>query len=145
MPWTRIGLGVMLVLAVALGVQSYRLQGAQGKIALFEAADTARVRAAAIAALHALKNKERTDAQYTLDLAAAHARGVRVGSDRQFVKPAPTGGSEGELACFDAGELDRELAAWAGRLAGRLSGSARAAEEVAAAFRSCKAWALNLE
>lgn len=134
--------------AAAWTLQGWRLgtqlQHAKGEIALFEAADKERERASALAAANNLKNKERTDAQYKIDVAAAHARGVRVGSDRQFVKSAPTASSERELACFDAGELDRELSAWAERVAGRFNVGVRQAEEVAAAFRSCQAWALNL-
>lgn len=144
-PYLILGVaGAFVAVSAIAGVQSYRLQGAQGTIALLELEKSEQVKDQLEQAAANQRNKERTDAQYKLDMAAARTVGVRVGSDRQFVKPAPTGGSETELACFSADELNRELTAWAGRVAERFSGAAIAAEEVAAAYRSCKAWALSL-
>lgn len=146
-PYLILGVaGAFVVVSAIAGVQSYRLQGAHGEIKLFQAADKERVRAAAVKAGHDLKNKERTDAQYALDVRAARAAGVRAATPTGgFLKPAAAGSPDPEIVCFGAGELDRELGEWAARVAGRLSGVAQQAEEVAAAYRACKAWGLSLE
>lgn len=123
----------------ALGVQSYRLQGVQGTLTTMEQKENDRVLAEQKQALASARNKERTDAQYQLDLRAARAARVRAPTGRYFVAAAPGGGDK-SAACFDPGELNRELTEWVTRVAGRLSRTAEQAEEVAAAYRACAAW-----
>lgn len=136
--------GFTLVLAFA-GVQSYRLQSAQGQIALYKLEEKNRQEVAAREALHQLRNKERTDAQLRNDLRAAHAAGVRLGVKQgEFVHPRAAGSADSEVACYDLRELNTELGGWAERVVERFRAVAQQAEEVAAAYRACRDYALDL-
>lgn len=131
--WAVVGIAFVTVLGFA-GVQTYRLNDAQHEIDMRNELDRLRARQDDL-------NRSRTDAQYKRDLAAAHAAGVRAATAEFITRQA--GGSAEELACFRAGELDAELTAWSGRLAERLTGVARQAEAIAAAYRACQAYVLN--
>lgn len=103
------------------------------------------------------KNKERTDAEN--DAARKRAAAIVVRLTGPGIKPgksfaAPASG-DAAAACIDGGRLGAELDGWATRTASRLTevlrrdagrseDVARAGEGVAADYRSCRAWALNL-
>lgn len=152
--WKEILIGL---LCVAIGVQSYRLQGAKAEVAVFEERQAAQIREQAYRELQAIKNKERTDAQYELDLRRARAVVVRdSGAPVVAGEPTVTLGGDEPTVCFERGRLERELAGWAGRAAAglgqlaarnadRLAGDAQSGEAVAAAFRACQAFVLNLD
>lgn len=57
--------------------------------------------------------------------------------------PDPAGGGDEAAACFDRGELNRELTGVFQRFAERLSTIASEGEGVAAAFQACAAWAID--
>jgi hypothetical protein len=134
------------LLVLALGIQSYRLQGAQGEVQVLQAEAKARQDRDALRELQNLKNKERTDEEY---LAARKRRAstsvVRV--DGPGIKPRETVPSQSgpdPIACFDRGKLNEELAGLYERLSQRLTGIAREGEGVAADYRACQAWAVGL-
>lgn len=150
--WKEILIGLLVL---AIGVQSYRLQGAKGELAVYAEREAAQKREQAFRELQAIKNKERTDAQYADDLRRARAASVRdPGTPIVADKPAIAIGGAESTACFDRGRLEQELAGWAGRAAvglgelaarnaDRSSGVAQSGEAVAAAFRACQAFVLN--
>lgn len=123
-PWSFL---VMAGLAGVAGVQTYRLN-------TYQLEEKARVEAEQKAALANLRNKERTDAQYKLDLATARRAGVRIGSSMLSCTGAGDPRSSQEpTTCFGTERLNAELTEFA-----------RQAEEVAAAFRACRAYVLDL-
>lgn len=150
--WKEILIGLLVL---AIGVQSYRLQGAKGELAVFHEREAAQKREQAFRELQAIKNKERTDAQYDADLRRARAAGVRdSGAPVVADKPAVTLGGDEPTVCFERGRLERELAEWAGRAAAglgavagrnaeRLGGDAQSGEAVSAAYRACQAFVLS--
>lgn len=133
-----------LVLAAA-GVQTYRLQGSQNTVALMEqdkeqAAENERLRVK-----QNVRLKERIDEDDRAARARAAASIVRVEpAPGQTGISAPAGFGQEPAVCFDGRKLDQELAGYHERLAARLTGIAQSSESVAAAFRSCKGWALDL-
>jgi hypothetical protein len=161
--WLKDNWRLVLFLAVlaALGVQSYRLQGAQAARDLLVLEKVERLKRDAMREAQNLKNKERTDEEY-----AAARRRAAVAS----VRPQPTvgivtgkiesaGSSSESAVCFGRRELDEELAGFAERNAERLTefaselarrnaerlgGVARESEEVSAAYRACRTYTLNL-
>jgi hypothetical protein len=133
------------LLVLALGIQSYRLQGAQGEVQVLQAEAKARQDRDALRELQNLKNKERTDEEHLAARRRASTSVVRV--DGPGIKPretVPTNGGPDPIACFDRGKLNQELAGLIERHAERLSGIAREGEGVAADFRACKAWAVGV-
>ena len=138
---------VIAGLLMALGMQSYRLQGAQGERDLLALEKTKRQRRDALRDSANAKNKERTDEEHASARRRAATSVVRV--DGPGIKPRetvePAGSGNDPIACFDRGKLNQELAGFLGRHAERLSGIAREGEGVAADFRACKAWALSLQ
>jgi len=137
---------VIAGLFLALGVQSYRLQGALGERDLLALEKTERQRRDALREAQNLRNNERTDEEHIASRKRAATAVVRV--DGPGIKPretVPTNGDNDPIACFDRRKLNEELAGFIGRHAERLSGIAREGEGVAADFRACKAWALSLQ
>jgi hypothetical protein len=141
--WKLVLLGVLVL---ALGIQSYRLQGAQGEVQVLTVEARARQERDALRELQNLKNKERTDEEHAAARKRASNSVVRV--DGPGIKPKPTvessTGGPDPIACFDRGKLNEELAGYLGRHAERLSGIAREGEGVAADFRACRAWAVGV-
>jgi hypothetical protein len=137
---------VVGLLVLALGIQSYRLQGAQGEVRVLTVEAKARSDRDALRELQNLKNKERTDEEHLAARRRASTSVVRV--DGPGIKPKPTvessTGGPDPIACFDRGKLNEELAGYLGRHAERLSGIAREGEGVAADFRACRAWAVGV-
>lgn len=106
---------------------------------------------------------QRKQAKRTADEEYKGSRGragsVRVRNDSTGIKPGDVRGLPGSnnesTICFERGKLVEELTGWAERDATRLSailerqrerstGVARQGEEVAAAYRSCRTFTLNL-
>lgn len=157
----RIAAYIIGALLIALGVQTYRLHTAQGERDLLALEKTERTKRDAMRDASNIRNRERTDEED----AAAHRRAavVVVRGKPAGINPGKpvnvaTGGDE-PIACFDRGRLNAELAGWVERHAGALSaalaataqlgdqrftGVARTGEGVAADYRACRAWALNL-
>lgn len=142
-PYVLGGIGIAFAVCLgALGVQSYRLQGVRGTLSVLQTQVKARDTADAKQALVNQRNKERTDEEYI----AARRRAALA---RVSVKPAAepivaaTGSGDDATACFDRGRLNNELTGFFGRVAERLSAIAESGEEVAAAYRACRAWALE--
>jgi hypothetical protein len=133
-------------LVLALGIQSYRLQGAQGEVQVLRVEAKARQERDALRELQNLKNKERTDEEHLAARRRASTSVVRV--DGPGIKPKPTvessTGGPDPIACFDRGKLNQELAGLIERHAERLSGIAREGEGVASDYRACKAWAVGV-
>lgn len=130
---------------VAVGVQSYRLQGTQAERDILTLEKTERARRDAMRDVANMKNKERTDAEYAT--AKRRAALARVRLDGPGIRPATelAGGGDERIACFDRGRLNEELAGFVERHAGRLSAVAGEGEGLAAALRACRAWALNVQ
>lgn len=142
--WRLIG---FLAVLGALGVQSYRLLGTQDEFKLYkqeqEAQEHERQQEDARRVAFDRFNQRKSDEDYRAALARIPAAGVRVDPvHREAVPAAAPGVSEESTVCFDRGVLNREIAGYFERLAARLSGIAREGEEVAAAYRSCRGWAL---
>jgi hypothetical protein len=140
--WKLVLLGVLVL---ALGIQSYRLQGAQGEVQVLTVEAKARQERDALRELQNLKNKERTDEEYLAARKRALNSVVRV--DGPGIKPRETVPSQSgpdPIACFDRGKLNEELAGLYERLSQRLTGIAREGEGVAADYRACQAWAVGL-
>lgn len=149
-------------LVVAIGVQSYRLHSAQTERDVLALEKTERARRDAMRDTQNVKNKERTDEETTAARRRAAAVVVRSKPATRVDPGKPVdvaGGGDESLACFDRGRLNAELAGWVERhaaglsefLAGiaqlgdqRFTGIAREGEGVAADYRACRAWALNL-
>lgn len=131
-------------LVAIAGMQTYRLQSAQAELAILAEREAAAVKAVQLQKLHDLRNKERNDAQYEMDLAAAHRAGLR-DTKRTYVTtlPTPSASRPAGTVCYSTEQLNRELAAWAGRVTERFEGVARKAEEVAAAYRACRNYVLD--
>lgn len=153
-------LALFALLLAALGAQSYRLQGAQGELAVLAEREAAQLRAQQLRALHNLRNKERTDEEYAAAQRRAAAVVVRVEPTGVTSAPTPAVGGDGATVCFDRGRLNEELAGWVERHARRLTAAlaaaaqlgnrrftdvARESEGVAAAYRACRSFAVNLE
>lgn len=151
--WREILIGLLVL---AIGIQSYRLQGAQGERDILALEKTERLRRDAMREATNLRNRERTDEEYSA--ARRRASSVVVRHDGPGIRApqikAP-GGDESTL-CFDRGRLAEALAGWVQRDAARLTEllrgvgersteHARAGEEVAAAYRACRAFTLSLE
>lgn len=134
---------VLLALVVALGVQSYRLQGAQAERDLLALEKQERLARDQRAALAAMKNKERTDEEYAAARRRATAVVVRSGNAaggiRRYTPPAPPGRDDATV-CFSRDVLEREIASLAERMAGRATDLARAGEDLGAAYRACRAF-----
>jgi hypothetical protein len=140
--WKLVLLGVLVL---ALGIQSYRLQGAQGEVQVLTVEARARQERDALRELQNLKNKERTDEEYLAARKRASNSVVRV--DGPGIKPretVPSTSGPDPIACFDRGKLNQELAGLIERHAERLSGIAREGEGVASDYRACKAWAVGV-
>jgi hypothetical protein len=140
--WKLVLLGALVL---ALGIQSYRLQGAQGEVRVLVTEAKARQERDALRELQNLKNKERTDEEHLAARRRASNSVVRV--DGPGIKPKPTVESSSSgpdpIACFDRGKLNQELAGLIDRAAERLSGIAREGEGLASDYRACKAWAVG--
>lgn len=154
--WREILIGLLVV---AIGVQSYRLQGVQGErdILVLEKAD--RIKRDAMREATNLRNKERTDAES----AAARKRAAVVVVHAEPAKGIVSGsipalGSDATAVCFDRGRLDQELAGWVERHATRLdralaaiarsgderfTGVAREGEDLASSYRGCRVFTVN--
>lgn len=137
---------ILGILAVSVGIQTYRIQGLRAERDQLQLADTERRRRDAMRDVQAIKNRERTNEEH----AAARKRAARVvvrGNAAPGIKfvPAPAAGvrEQPNTVCFDRDVLERELAALADRMAGRATELARAGEDLAAAFRACRAFTLN--
>lgn len=128
-------------LASVAGIQTYRLQGAQNQIALMEqdkenARENEKHRQLALSA-----NTRRTNEEDRAARARAASAVVRVEPTPGTTGTAPvTGGGDQSTVCFDRRKFDAALAG----LGEQLSEVARRSEEVAAAYRGCRAWAEGL-
>lgn len=166
--WWREGIIAVLLLAVAVQearVRSVKVKVAElaGQVAVYKQLEDEARRAAAVRALHNLKNKERTDEEYRAARARAGAVVVRVDPSPGVVKPGADPAADGgdDIAgCFDGRGLAEALAGLFQRHADRLnqlaaglaerdgarrSGDARAGEEVAAAYRAARDFLLSLD
>jgi hypothetical protein len=152
--WKLVLLGVLVL---ALGIQSYRLQGAQGEVQVLTVEARARQERDALRELQNLKNKERTDEEHLAARRRASTSVVRVDGPgiRPFQPKQPTPGSDQAISCVTGRQLDEAVAGIAQRASERLAGvlrrdgerrtgDAREAEGVAADFRACKAWAVGV-
>lgn len=140
-----------------LGVQTYRFQGASDELRLLSERETARLRAEAHRDATNNRNRERTDEEYAA--AKSRAANVVVRNDGGSItaKPILASGSGNAAAdCVSRGQLAEALTGFAERNAKRLDAIsdgnrgrseeiARLAEGVSAAYRSCRAYAVNLE
>ncbi len=148
---------VFLLVLGALGVQTYRLQGAKAERDILALEKVERTKRDAMREAANLKNKERTDEETSA--ARKRAASVVVRLNGPGIKPSQpvdvAAGDNDPVACFDRGRLNNELNGWLERTgqrltdvlqrhAGRLEGIAREGEGVAADYRACRAWALNL-
>ena len=141
--WREILIGLLVV---SVGIQSYRLQGAQGERDLLALEKTERIRRDAMRDITNLKNKERTNEEDAAARRRAAAVVVRVeGPGIKYVPPAFPGSGDESTASFYRRILDEELAAAAQRNADRHTELARAGEDLAAAYRACRGYTLNLQ
>ena len=133
---------VVLALVAALGVQSYRLQGAQGERDILALEKSERTKRDIEREARNFGNVERTNEEHRAAAVRAGAVVVRGNAASGIrVKPAAPAGSRDEsTVCFDRGQLDAAIAEYAGRL----TGIAREGEALAAAYRACRAWALDV-
>jgi hypothetical protein len=152
--WREILIGLLLI---ALGLQSYRLLGAQGARDLLALEKTERARRDGMRDATNLRNRERTNEEYAA--ARGRAAAVVVRHDGPgIVAPAikPAAGADEPTICFERGRLVEALTGWVQRDATRLAelsrglrerstDDARAGEEVAAAYRACRGYTLSLE
>jgi hypothetical protein len=151
--WREILIGLLVL---AIGVQSYRLQGAQAERDILAVEKTERIRRDAMREATNLRNRERTDEEYSAARRRAGAVVVRLnGPGIRAPEIKAVSGNESSV-CFDRGRFVEALTGWVQRdaarlaelLAGireRLTDDARAGEEVAAAYRACRAFTLSLE
>src|SRR4051812_28748382 len=102
--WKEILIALLLV---AIGLQSYRLQGAQAERDILALEKTERARRDAMRDTQNVKNKERTDEETTA--ARRRAAAVVVRSKPAGIDPGKpvdvAGGSDESIACFDRGRL----------------------------------------
>ena len=156
--WRYSALGILIA---ALCVQTYRLQGAQGEVAVFEEREQAMLLEQQEREHRNQLDKERTDAEYAAALQRARNTRVRTQPAVIVASQPPAAGSGDEPArCFSGGELRDRLADFANAHAGRLAevatgisqrhaeavdGIAARAEEVSAAYRACRSFVLNAE
>jgi hypothetical protein len=152
---------VIALLCAALGVQSYRLQGAQGRIVVFEEREAAQLRDKARRDAANFRNKERTDEE---DRAARKRAGSVVvraePSTRIAVGTLVPRSRDAAAECISRGDVDRVvadferehaagldavIAAVSQRHAAEATHVARDAEGVAAAYRACRGFTLGLE
>lgn len=99
----------LIALALALSVQTHRLESAQASVATMEQADQDRATAAAVQALHDAKNKERTDNENATRTAALNRELARLRARPEFVAPEapPASGCPATQVCFDGAEFQR--------------------------------------
>jgi hypothetical protein len=154
---------LIAALVVAIGVQSYRLQGTQAERDILVVEKTERARRDAMRETQNVKNKERTDEETTAArgrAAVVVVRGKPAGTGIKPGKPIDIAASgDDAIVCFDRRRLNAELAGWLERHVaglnaafsataelgnGRFTTIAREGEGVAADYRACRAWALNL-
>lgn len=152
---------LILMLTAIAGVQTYRLQGAQAERDQLALEKVERAKRDAMREATNLRNRERTDEEFAAARGRAALVVVRGNAARVDAgKPIDVaGGGDGAVACFDRGRLNAELAGWVERHAAGLSAVltgtaqsgnerftaiAREGEGVAADYRACRAWALNL-
>lgn len=132
--------GLIVLLLALAGVQTYRLQGERAEFQAYRLEREAQDRENAVEQARAREfniwNKRRTDEEFRAAVARAAAAGVRISPSVQPCPgtAAPAGSSNGADAyCGDRGVLLEEL-----------NRIARAGEEVAAAYRSCRVWAVGV-
>ena len=141
--WREILIGLLLV---SLGVQSYRLQGTQSERDLLQLENTERARRDGMRDMANLKNKERTDEEDAAARRRAAAVVVRVeGPGIKYVPTAPAGSGDESTPSFYRRLLDEGLAAAAQRSADRHTELAREGESLAAAYRACRGYTLNVQ
>lgn len=142
------------LLVSALGVQSYWLQGAQGRIALYEQDEENRVESAKMQARQQDVTKRRADEDHakrlkvlTSAVAGLRARlrdNARVAGD---VVPAASGGSDGAsgggVICFARDRMAGGVAASLDRFEERLAALAERSARSIAGFETCAAWAID--
>lgn len=167
--WEYKALIVLGLLVSALGVQTYRLRGAEldlvamtGKRDLLALEKTERARRDGMRDMQNLKNRERTNEEYAAALRRAAAVVVR-GEPAGGVVPGAgiklAAGGDPATGCIDRGRLDAELAGWVewhaaglNNLLARISRrgdeaftrTAREGEGLAASYRGCRVYTLNL-
>lgn len=153
--WKEIAIAVLVL---ALGVIYHLWTVADDRVDFLEAQIKARQDRDELRLSANRKNKERTDAEY---LAARGRAGTVVVRDEaprirapRKIELAP-GGDNGTI-CFERGRLLEAVTGWVQRDGARLAelsrairerstDDARAGEDLAAAYRACRAWALNLQ
>lgn len=156
--WKVIAVGLLVI---ALGVQSYRLKAASGQVAVLKEREAAQLREQEKRELHNSRNKERTDEDYAGALKRASAARVLDQPASIVAHQAPAAASgEGTAACSGGGDVDALVAEFAQRHATRLTlvladisrrdaeratAIARLGEELAAAYRACHAFAVNID
>jgi hypothetical protein len=156
-----IKLALLAMLIAALGVQTYRLKSAQGEIAVFEERELAQKRDQARREATNLRNKERTDENHAADLKRAATVVVRSKPAAIITsQPAFTRSIGQSAECLSRGDVDRVVDSFASQHAARLGSLiaevsqrhaagathvAREGETLAAGFRACKAFAVDLE
>lgn len=155
--WAYKELIIIGLLVAALGVTYHLLTVAEHERDVLALEKKERATRDAMRDATNLRNKERTDAETVA--ARRRAAAVVVRATPAGINPGKpfnaAGGGDGAVLYFDRGRFDDELAGWAARAAGRLTavlrrdaerleGVARAGEGVAADYRACRAWALNL-
>jgi hypothetical protein len=151
--WREILIGILVL---AIGVQSYRLQGAKAERDILALEKTERLRRDAMREATNLRNRERTDEEYAAARRRAGAVVVRVNGPGIRAPQIPAGSSDEGSICLDGRSLAEELSGWVQRDGERLgkllerirqrsTGNAQAGEEVSAAYRACRAFTLSLE
>lgn len=141
--WREILIALLLA---AVGVQSYRLQGVQGERDILQLEKTERARRDGMRDMTNLKNRERTNEEDATARRRAAAVVVRVEAPGiKYVPTAAPGSGDESSAIFYRGLLEQELAASAQRSADRHTELARAGEDLAAAYRACRGYTLNLQ
>lgn len=153
---------LIALLVAAVGVQSYRLLSAEGERDILVVEKTERERRDAMRDSQNAKNRERTDEETTAArkrAAVVVVRGDPGGTGIKPGQPFVAGGGNSPVACFDRGRLDQELAGWVERHARSISTAlsavarigdsrftevAREGEGVAADYRACRAYTMNL-
>jgi hypothetical protein len=153
-------LAIFLAIVVALGVQTYRLQGVKAERDMLALEKSERATRDAMRAAQNVRNKERTNEEYAAARRRAQLAGVQSKpAERISTVRIETGSGAEPTTCYGRRELDEELAGFAERTASRLDkviaellrrnaerlgGVAKPGEEVAAAYRACRAYVLNL-
>lgn len=150
---------LLTTLVLMWGIQTYRLQGAKGQIALYEYQQAQQKSNQAKQELANLRNKERTDEEYASAKRRAATVIVRSKPRTIIASQAPsTGGNNQPSGCVTRGEIDRTLTEFAREHAAGLTAiyadfsqrhavEATAAvqqlESLAAAYRACRAFAIG--